>query len=130
MRLWLVNPKLLCSKHLSGEHVECHMFLGTIKKRKSVQGYLDKGLFSPLQLKERHDALAVELVRRKKIRKNLITAKHTSPLELSKEDQKYLEYLDLLPRKEIIPEESLIELRRRCPRCRELQERNLICQTL
>jgi len=64
MRMWMVAPDLLCRKHLCGEHVECHMFLGTIKKRKKVTGYLNNNLFEPELLKERHDELANEMVRR------------------------------------------------------------------
>ena len=94
------------------------MFLGTIRKRKSVTGYLEKGLFSPLVLKERHDELAKELVRRKKIRDNLIEIVHNSPLELSNEDWDYLRYLNMLPRKEIDFKESLNELMLRCPKCK------------
>ena len=119
MRMWLVDPKLLCSKHLGGEHVECHMFLGTIRKRKSVIGYLKNGLFSPQVLKERHDKLAVELVLRKELREKLDTVVHASPLVLTKTDEEYLEYVITLPRKEIYPNESLEELKRRCSACRE-----------
>lgn len=43
MRQWLVDPRCLCDKHLLGEHVEHHMFIGTLRKNKSIQGYLDKG---------------------------------------------------------------------------------------
>ena len=32
MRMWNVDPKLMCNKHLLGEHVEMHMFFGTIQK--------------------------------------------------------------------------------------------------
>ena len=32
MRMWMIDPKLLCRKHLLGEHLEIHMFVGTINK--------------------------------------------------------------------------------------------------
>ena len=41
MRMWMVNPEILCRKHLLGEHVELHMLVGWIIKGKSIQGYLD-----------------------------------------------------------------------------------------
>ena len=44
MRLWLVNPKLMCNKHILGEHLETHMFVGCINKKKNLKGYFDKGL--------------------------------------------------------------------------------------
>ena len=40
----MVDPKFLCQKHLCGEHLECHMFLGTLKKNKKVDGYLKNNL--------------------------------------------------------------------------------------
>ena len=64
MRQWLVDPKLLCRKHLLGEHVECHMFLGTIKKGISVDGYVSTGLFDPSKLYSRHAELVAEMERR------------------------------------------------------------------
>jgi hypothetical protein len=64
MRLWMVPPKLLCRKHLLGEHVECHMFIGTIYRRISVDGYIARGLLDPSALWARHDELVRELERR------------------------------------------------------------------
>jgi len=124
MRMWLVKPSVLCQKHLGGEHVECHMFLGTIRKRKSVQGYLDNGLFEPLKLQERHNQLAEELVRRKKLKFREIgkpseSILHKSELALSPDDWEYLQYVEGLPRKRIVELDSLLELMRRCPECRK-----------
>jgi len=64
VRQWLVNPKLLCRKHLLGEHVEHHMFVGSISKGKSVNGFLRDGLLEPKTLQSRHAQLAVEMVER------------------------------------------------------------------
>lgn len=64
MRMWLVNPKLLCKKHLLGEHVECHMFVGTINKNKCLSGYFNNKLLCVEKLKERHEELANELISR------------------------------------------------------------------
>jgi hypothetical protein len=60
----MVNPKILCRQHLLGEHVECHMFLGTVTKGKSIQGYLDRGLVEVHNLVTRHNELAQEIVDR------------------------------------------------------------------
>ena len=64
MRMWMVNPKRLCRKHLLGEHVEIHMLVGTLKKRRSIDGFLEKGLVAPMHVKPRHDAIAREMVAR------------------------------------------------------------------
>lgn len=61
MRMWMVDPKIMCRQHLLGEHVECHMFAGTLAKGKSIQGYLDKGLVEVGSLSSRHDDLAKEM---------------------------------------------------------------------
>lgn len=30
MRMWMVDPKIMCRKHLLGEHLELHMLAGCI----------------------------------------------------------------------------------------------------
>ena len=64
MRMWLVDPKNLCSRHLLGEHVEMHMFVGTIKKGRKIDGYIKNGLVDTDKIKKRHDDLAEEMIRR------------------------------------------------------------------
>lgn len=64
MRQWLVNPKFLCRKHLLGEHVEHHMFIGTILKKSKLKGYLDKGLLQVETLESRHEELVKEMLLR------------------------------------------------------------------
>ncbi len=64
MRMWLVNPKVMCRQHLLGEHVEIHMFIGTINLQKKVNGYLEKGLLEIHNLYARHDQLVEEMKRR------------------------------------------------------------------
>lgn len=61
MRQWHADPKRMCMKHLLGEHVEHHMFAGTLSKGKSVAGYIRGNLLEPLSLKSRHDAIAEEM---------------------------------------------------------------------
>jgi queuosine biosynthesis protein QueD len=62
--MWMCNPKILCRKHLLGEHTECHMFLGTLKRKINIDGYIENDLFEPLSLKTRHQALADEIINR------------------------------------------------------------------
>jgi queuosine biosynthesis protein QueD len=70
--MWMCDPRILCRKHLLGEHTECHMFLGSLNKKISIDGYITNDLFEPLLLKTRHDALADEISKR--------GYNHTSPL--------------------------------------------------
>lgn len=74
MRQWLVNPRCMCMKHLMGEHVEHHMFVGSLKKRTGIDGFLENNLLEPTLLESRHAALASEMLRR--------GYNHKSPLEI------------------------------------------------
>lgn len=71
----MIDPRKMCNKHLLGEHVETHMFAGTLRLKKSLQGYIEKGLFEYKSLLSRHAALAAELERR--------NFQHHSPLEMN-----------------------------------------------
>ncbi len=100
MRMWNVDPKLMCRKHLLGEHVEMHMFAGTLAKGVSIQGYLDGGLVEVDRIRIRHDELAAEMERR--------GYRHSSPLR------------DDCPSfcaGRVNADENLSELARRCPQC-------------
>ena len=64
MRMWMIDPKLLCNKHLTGEHVECHMLVGCINRGMSLDGYVRNGLIEPHNIKRRHDSLEREMLSR------------------------------------------------------------------
>lgn len=101
MRMWNVPVDLMCDKHLRGEHVETHMFVGSISKGKSLTGFIQDGLFYGPELQQRHDDLAAEMLAR--------GGNHNSPLEgfsgyLQKEN-----HIDV--------QSNIRELARRCPDC-------------
>lgn len=100
MRMWNVDPRILCRVHLLGEHVEMHMFLGAYRKNTNLSGYLRKGLVELHNIKERHDALAFEMLRR--------GYKHDSPM--LKVDIQVAGRVDLA--------KSYKELNARCEHCR------------
>lgn len=108
MRQWLVDPRIMCRKHLLGEHVEHHMFVGTINKGGSMTGFLENNLLEPLSLTARHQELVAEMTRR--------GYNHKSPLP-SFEQFGYEHVV-------IDREASLQELLRRCPDCRQRSEEN------
>lgn len=64
MRQWMIPPTMLCSKHLRGEHLEHHMFVGSINNGTSMKGYIERGYLEVHRLRERHDELAREMERR------------------------------------------------------------------
>ena len=64
MRMWMVDPQVLCKKHLLREHAAIHMLAGMIRAGKSLEGYVAKGLVDTSVVAARHDALAAEMVTR------------------------------------------------------------------
>lgn len=64
MRMFNVDVTKMCNKHLLGEHVEMHMFVGTIKKGISIKGYIDKGLVEVNNISKRHNELVKEMKKR------------------------------------------------------------------
>lgn len=109
MRMWMINPKLLCNKHLSGEHVECHMLVGCINKDKSLTGYIENGLIEIHNIRQRHHELEEEMRNR--------GMKADSPLPKFKTYK--LGVVDV--------SNSLKELSKRCPECRKRIVKEAIC---
>ena len=64
MRMWMVDPAIMCRAHLLGEHVEMHMFIGAIAKGTSMLGFAKSGLLETRELYQRHDDLVTEMLRR------------------------------------------------------------------
>jgi len=97
----MVDPAVLCRKHLLGEHLELHMFVGTIKRGTSIQGYAANNLLESRSISFRHEQLVQEMQRR--------GYDHASPLV----------FHDKLNAGEVNRDESLRELLSRCKECRE-----------
>ena len=96
----------MCNKHLLGEHVECHMLVGHLHRKRRITNYIRLNLLQPGSLRERHDRLALEMVKR--------GMNHKSPL--GEFDLSYLPEAHKIYK--VNREESLIELSRRCSECR------------
>lgn len=64
MRMWMLDPKIMCQKHLCGEHVEIHMMLGTLKAGKKIDGYIKNNLCEPKSIFTRHEILSEEMKKR------------------------------------------------------------------
>jgi len=54
----------MCNKHLLGEHVEIHMFIGSIRKGISITGYIKNDLLEPKSIYKRHNEIAEEMKKR------------------------------------------------------------------
>ncbi|MDD2201977.1 MAG: pyrimidine dimer DNA glycosylase/endonuclease V [Firmicutes bacterium] len=100
--MWNVHPRLMCRKHLLGEHVEMHMFAGTLVRGMSIQGYIDGGLVEVENIRRRHDELAEEMKAR--------GFKHASPLR---------DDCPTFCAGRVDAKANIIELARRCPECAE-----------
>jgi hypothetical protein len=101
MRMWMVDPRRMCRKHLLGEHVELHMLAGSLRRGRSIQGFLDGGLLEPQNLHTRHAALVKEMERR--------GYRHASPLPA----------VAPMPRGRVDRVAAASELSRRCSECRK-----------
>ena len=101
MRMWGVNPKLMCNQHLLGEHLEMHMFAGCITKGKKIDGYVSGKLVVIEKISQRHDELVAEMKAR--------NMNHRSPLLLSTD--RIGGVIDIKENEE--------ELGRRCSECRK-----------
>lgn len=106
MRMWNIPPQYLCRKHLLGEHVEMHMFLGTLKHSTSISGYISNNLVDTSLILSRHDELAAELTRR--------GYTHSSPFTSSD-----IQFLSTIPSQgSVNPSANILVLSSRCPECR------------
>ena len=102
MRMWMVDPRRMCSWHLLGEHVELHMLVGTLRRKRSVAGFVANGLIEVHSVRARHAALVREMRRR--------GFRHQSPLPSFMATR--------LGR--VVRKKSLADLLARCERCRSL----------
>lgn len=106
--MWMVPPETMCDQHLLGEHVEIHMLAGTLARRRSIDGFVAKGLLEPSSMRVRHAALADEMEGR--------GFSHKSPLP-----DVDLEYLPAAARETRVDvATSGVDLRARCERCRAM----------
>jgi hypothetical protein len=104
MRMWMVDTKVLCRKHLLGEHVELHMASAWIAKGKNVAGWAESNCLEPSSIGARHAVLAAEMSAR--------GYAHKSPLAQPRV------MTNQHPGAKVDTEASLAELLRRCQECR------------
>jgi hypothetical protein len=107
MRMWMVNPAVLCDKHLLGEHVECHMFAGHLLRKRKITNYIAFNLLEPKSLAQRHALLAKQMRARAMSHKSPLPRLSISYLPKNQQDFK------------VDVEMSLKDLTKRCPACRE-----------
>ena len=110
--MWMVEPELLCRKHLLGEHSEIHKHRHNFVKRHRVTGRIFPiVLIEPLSMQTRHDELAKEMLQR--------GYNHQSPYE--QPNVEHLPEEELNARVDI--DVSLNELKNRCSECKNRIEK-------
>ncbi len=109
MRMWMVNPSFMCDQHLLGEHVEVHMFVGSMAKGIRMDGYVRNGLLELRKIESRHQELAREMTNR--------GFNHKSEMDREALVHIYHAYSHIL-NTQIDRDSSLHELIRRCRVCK------------
>ena len=100
MRMWQLDPKILCRQHLLGEHSELHKFRHSFVKKHNMSGRM--GQIEPASMGQRHNELVKEMKRR--------GYNHNSP---------YIQPdVSHLPEMLVNKEESLQILINRCDECK------------
>lgn len=107
MRMWMVNTRWLCKKHLLGEHGELHKHRWTFEKKHRKDKYIANNCIEPMSMETRHTELVAEM--------ELRGYNHNSPF--SQPDVSYLpkehnEY-------QVDRQAALDDLISRCPECRK-----------
>jgi hypothetical protein len=110
MRMWMVDTKTMCRKHLLGEHVETHMILGSLKSGIRLDGYVRNNLLELKSLKKRHDELAAEMVRR--------GYNHKSPFDWKEEEIDSVMQTNEVKNSKVDRSLALEDLHSRCSECK------------
>lgn len=111
----MVPVEILCRKHLMGEHVETHMFLGSLQRKRKIDGFVNNNCAQPLDLLKRHDAIATEMGER--------GYNHKSPLLFTPEVLEYLPENQINAK--VDTNASLKDLLGRCKICKERYDKKL-----
>lgn len=115
MRMWMVDPKVLCNKHLLGEHGEIHKHHHNFVKQHNIAKRISPVVqIEPQSMQSRHDVLAKEMLRR--------GMNHQSPFE-----QPDISYLTIAERYTVVDvQNSLRDLSSRCPECANKIKSNVL----
>lgn len=103
----MVDPAILCRKHLLGEHGEIHKHIPSFRKGHKIDGRFDPVVQIQLNaLQSRHDVLAAEMLKR--------GYNHNSPLvDVPDLALTYPQHYDKVVDVNI----SILDLIDRCPEC-------------
>ena len=104
--MWMINPKLLCNKHLLGEHGEIHKHRHNFVKQHKITKRISPVVqIEPENMETRHNALAEEMIAR--------GFNHNSPFV--QPDISYLKPDERFAKADLSI--NIIDLKNRCPEC-------------
>lgn len=107
MRMWMVDPKILCQHHLMFEHLSLHAFMARLNLGYSLLGYVEHNLVEVAHLGHRHRVLVGEMVHR--------GLNHNSELPQITNTSNYQAYRH----HKVDRAKAISTLLGTCPRCRE-----------
>jgi hypothetical protein len=106
MRMWMINPRLLCAKHLLGEHGEIHKHRHNFVKQHRITKRISPVVqIEPESMEKRHNALVEEMIAR--------GFNHNSPY--TQPDLSYLKNEERFAKADLST--SVTDLKNRCPEC-------------
>lgn len=108
MRMWMVPTEMMCRKHLLGEHVEIHMLVTHLNKKRKITNFIKKNQLEPSSVISRHQNIINEMQKR--------NYNHQSPI-IKMPDTSYLP--DWQRNYKVNVNESLCNLMERCPECKK-----------
>lgn len=64
MRMWMVDPQILCKQHLMGEYREHFAIAGSMRLKRNIFGYIRNNLIEPKSIQQRYNSLRSEMISR------------------------------------------------------------------
>lgn len=64
MRMWMVDPRIMCTRHLCREHCEIHRLVANLRKGRSIRKYLLQQMIDVSTIYTRHKELENEIMSR------------------------------------------------------------------
>lgn len=107
MRMWNVDPSIMCRKHLIGEWHEIFMIISNFKNKRKMDGFIKNNLLEPLSIPKRYEELKQEMLNR-----------NYKPMKKLDFNECMLDYLGELKFSKIDSTKSLEDLCERCPECK------------
>lgn len=110
MRMWGLDPRILCSRHLVGEHGELHLFIWCLVRHRRLEGYTTRGLMDIRLMVKRHRELADEMHHRGMAHNSKISDSDKVAIKEFIKSHPNTGFVDL--------QRNLYALRERCAACR------------